>query len=191
MAEITTSPATMREWDDVQAALTGGGDGRSCQCVWPLLPNAQWRTTSVDERRELLRAEIDAGPPPGLVAYIDGAPAGWARVGPRSAQRRILRSRAVGASPEPVDAEDVWAVTCFSVRREHRRKGLNAAFLDAAADYARDRGARVLEAYPIDTTVGKTSTNALYVGSLSTFLAAGFEERARPTATRVLVSRTL
>lgn len=127
MVEITTRPATMREWDDVRAALTGGGDGRSCQCAWPLLTNAEWRTTTVAEREELLRRELQDGPPPGLVAYVDGAAAGWIRVGPKPAQRRTARSRVAAVSPEPSDDDSVWAITCFSVRKEHRCLGLNAA----------------------------------------------------------------
>ncbi|OCG73183.1 GNAT family N-acetyltransferase [Microbacterium sediminis] len=191
MVEITTRPATLREWDDVQAALTGGGDGASCQCAWPLLPNAEWRSTGVDERREMLRGELRDGPPPGLVAYVDGAPAGWVRIGPRPAQRRLARSRVVRASPEPLDDGSVWAITCFSVRREHRRLGLNAALLEAAVAYAREQGARAVEAYPIDNTAAKPATNDLYVGALTTFLAAGFTVLGRPTPTRATVSLTL
>ncbi|MBY0688853.1 GNAT family N-acetyltransferase [Microbacterium marinilacus] len=192
MAQITTRPATMAEWDDVQAALTGGGDGRSCQCVWPLLPSKEWSVTTVDEREQLLHDEIEAGPAPGLVAYVDGRAAGWIRIGPRTAQARILRSRIVkSGSDEPLDDGDVWAVTCFSVRKEHRGQGLNASLLEAAIDYARDSGARVVEAYPIATDTTKTSSNSLFVGALSTFLGAGFHEIARPTATRAVVALDL
>ncbi|MFC3591510.1 hypothetical protein ACFONK_14735 [Microbacterium barkeri] len=82
MAEITTAPATTAQWHDVQSALTGGGDGRSCQCMWPVLPNKEWQTTSVDERERMLRDEIDAGPPPASSpTRMAGPPAGcaWAR----------------------------------------------------------------------------------------------------------------
>ncbi|MFK4763017.1 hypothetical protein ACI3KS_18985 [Microbacterium sp. ZW T5_45] len=82
MPTITTEPATIRRWDDVQHALTGGGDGASCQCIWPVLRNKDWNATTREQRMEMLRAELDAGPPPGLIAYVDGAPAGWIRIGP-------------------------------------------------------------------------------------------------------------
>ncbi|MER7798643.1 GNAT family N-acetyltransferase [Microbacterium sp. NPDC096154] len=192
MVEITTRPATIAEWDDVQAALSGGGDGRSCQCVWPVLSSKDWNGTSFDERRDILHAEIQDGPPPGLVAYVDGDAAGWIRIGPRTALQRVLRSRvARSGSSEPLDDDAVWAVTCFSVRREHRRQGLNAVLLDAAITYARERGARVVEGYPIATDATKPSSNALFVGALSTFLDAGFREVARPTPTRVVVALPL
>ncbi|MFL0411736.1 GNAT family N-acetyltransferase [Microbacterium paludicola] len=192
MAQITTRTAAISEWDAVQAALTGGGDGRSCQCVWPLVPNTDWNALSADDRREMLRGEIEAGPPPGLVAYVDEDAAGWIRIGPRAAQHRVLRSRVVrSGSTEPLDDDSVWAVTCFSVRREHRGQGLNSTLLEAAITYARERGARVIEGYPIATDLTKASTNALYVGALSTFLNAGFREVSRPTGTRVVVALDL
>lgn len=192
MSEITTAPATAALWDDVQRTLTGGGDGKSCQCMWPLLPNAQWNGTSAEERQAMLHDEIDKGPPPGLVAYVDDEAAGWVRVGPRVSQGRLGRSRIVTqGSDEPLDDEAVWAVSCFSIRKEHRRQGLTAALLDAAIAHARDNGARVLEAYPIDRERTKATANMLFVGSLTTFVDAGFGIVARPTASRVVVSLDL
>ena len=192
MATITTEKATITRWDDVQHSLTGGGDGRSCQCIWPVVRRKVWDSTTVDERRDMLHDEIAAGPAPGLVAYVDGEAAGWIRVGPRTVQQRILHTRAITAATEhPLDDDTVWAVTCFVVRREHRGKGLNATLLASALDYARESGARVIEAYPVDTSTGSHRSNDLYHGTLSTFLSAGFERGGTLTAGRVLVTRGL
>ena len=93
---------------------------------------------------------------------------------------------------EPWDDPSVWAVSCFVVRREHRGNGLNARLLDAAVDYARAGGARVLEAYPIDPTTGaKKSVNELFRGVVSTFENAGFREVARPKPDRAIVALAL
>lgn len=122
MTSITTERATISRWDDVQHSLTGGGDGRSCQCIWPVVSNKEWQSTTVEQRRDMLKDEIAAGPPPGLIAFVDGEAAGWIRIGPRSAQTRIVRTRAiVAATAEPLDDASVWAVTCFVIRRDHRQ----------------------------------------------------------------------
>lgn len=192
MTTITTAPATNARWDDVQHALTGGGDGASCQCVWPVLRNRDWNTTSVDDRARLFRDEIEAGPPPGLVAYIDGEAAGWIRIGPRVRQERIGHTRAiVAATAEPLDADDVWAVTCFVVRREHRGQGLNGRLLQEAVAFARAGGARVIEGYPVDTRGEKQASNELFHGTLGTFLRAGFARRGDLTRGRTLVTLDL
>lgn len=192
MATITTERATITRWDDVQHSLSGGGDGYGCQCIWPVVRNKDWEATNLEQRKQMLHDEIAAGPPPGLVAYVDGQAAGWIRVGPRTVQTRILHTRAIiAATDEPLDDPNVWAVTCFVVRREFRGMGLNAQLLDAAIEYAKESGARLMEAYPVDTSEGQHRSNDLFHGTLSTFLSHGFQQAEPLTRGRVLVAREL
>ncbi|WP_102192770.1 GNAT family N-acetyltransferase [Microbacterium aurantiacum] len=192
MVTITTEPATTSRWDDVQHALTGGGDGASCQCIWPVLSNKDWNETTTPQRKEMLRKEIDSGPPPGIIAYVDGEAAGWIRIGPRTRQARIPRTRMIAAaSTEPFDDETVWAVTCFVVRREHRGGGLNLELLRAAVDLARESGARLIEGYPVVTGGEKQRSNDLFHGTLGTFLEAGFTEKTELKPGRALVTLEL
>lgn len=192
MPEITTALASPEVWDDIQHALSGGGDGRSCQCVWPVLTNKEWQTTDLDQRTTLFQQEVASDRPPGIVAYVDGEPAGWVRIGPRIAQRRLARTRNIIATTrESLDDESVWAVSCFVVRREHRAQGLNAVLLDAGIGFARDCGARVIEGYPIDTAETNVRVNDLFHGALSTFLTAGFTTLPGPKPERPLVTLEL
>lgn len=139
----------------------------------------------------MLRAQVAAKPSPALVAYVDGEAAGWVRVGPRTEQPCLARTRDVAATNEPWDDSPVWAVTCFAVRKEYRGQGLNLALLDAAIEHARENGTRVLEAYPNDTSVAQRPANELYRGILSVFETAGFREIARPKPERVIVQLEL
>lgn len=193
MSETTIVPVSPSSFSDAQHAMSGGGDGRECQCQWWTMTNADFQRADVDRRAAAFRDEVDAAPSPGLVAYVDGDAAGWVRVGPRTRQVRLSKTRAyAGATEEPWDDADVWAVTCFAVRKEHRRSGLNAALLDAAVAFARESGARIVEAYPVDPDAGrKVTSNELYHGALSTFLTAGFREVARPKPHVALVSLDL
>ncbi|MBN9212943.1 MAG: GNAT family N-acetyltransferase [Microbacterium sp. 71-36] len=188
---IEILPATGDRFDDAETALDSG-DGPECQCQWWMLPNGPWKETSVAERTGLFRAELEGDLPPGLIAYVDGEPAGWVRVGPRTAQPRLARTRNVtGSTIEPLDDHDVWAVTCFVVRKAYRGGGLMRDLLDAAVDAARDGGARVVEGYPRDPTVAKMPVNDLYLGTVSIFEEAGFTVVGRPKPDRALVSLTL
>ncbi len=90
-----------------------------------------------------------------------------------------------------MDDPSVWAITCFVVRKEHRSQGIASRLLDAAVDHARTHGARIVEGYPLDTDVKPFSSNDLYHGTLSSFLAAGFIETARPGAARPIVAKEL
>lgn len=185
--------ATHELFDDVESTLTGGGDGATCQCQWWTLTNAEFQRTEVDNRAELLRVQLAATPSPGLIAYVDGEPAAWVRVGPRTDHQRWIRTKAITAhTREPLDDPTVWAISCFSVRTQFRGQGLNRLLLDAAVDHARANGARVIEAYPVDPAAGREKpSNDLYHGVLSTFEAAGFEVVARPKPDTALVSLTV
>ncbi|SIR65134.1 GNAT family N-acetyltransferase [Microbacterium sp. RURRCA19A] len=188
---IEILPATGDRFDDSETALDSG-DGPECQCQWWMLPNGPWKETSVAERSELFRAELDGDLPPGLIAYVDGEPAGWVRVGPRTTQPRLARTRNVtGSTNEPLDDDSVWAVTCFVVRKAHRGSGLMRDLLDAAVEAARDGGARVVEGYPREPSAAKIPVNDLYLGTVSIFEAAGFTVIDRPKSDRALVSLTL
>jgi hypothetical protein len=56
---------------------------------------------------------------PGLVGYVDGAPAGWISLGPRENYLRLRRSRVM----KPVDAKPVWSIVCTYVARPYRGQG--------------------------------------------------------------------
>jgi GNAT superfamily N-acetyltransferase len=117
------------------------------------------------------------GDEPGLLAYRDGEPVGWVAVGPRSRYARMMSPRAVVY--RPIDEEPSWVVNCFYVARPHRKSGVAGALLAAAVRFAFERGAGLIEAYPLDLERASPTDASLYVGSLRMFLDAGFEEVAR------------
>jgi GNAT superfamily N-acetyltransferase len=171
---LDVRPVTPERWDDLAELAGERGFTSGCWCMW-------WRVTSkeFDERhgaglRRDLHRLVDAGPEPGLLAYVDGVPAGWVAVAPRDEYPRLDRSPKL----RRLDDRPVWSITCFTIDRRHRRRGVAAVLLDAAVDFARERGAEVVEAYPIDTAGGKRSSE-LYTGTLAMFERAGFEEVAR------------
>ena len=192
MPTMTTTPISPDLWDDVQQIFAGGGDGLECQCIWPMLRNADASPTSPNERREMFRAELGSTPAPGILLYVDGDPAGWVRVGPRHAQKRVIHMRGIAeASGIPLDDASVWAITCFSVPRAHRGEGIMTHLLAAAVDHARAHGARIIEAYPRDPSQKRTGANELFVGSLRTFTRAGFDVVAPLGSTKQVVQLKL
>jgi GNAT superfamily N-acetyltransferase len=183
---LEVHPVTPDRWDDLVALAGERGFSSGCWCMW-------WRVTSkeFEERhgaglRQDLQDLVAAGPEPGVLAYVDGEPAGWVAVAPREEYPRLDRSPKL----RRVDDQPVWSITCFTIGRRQRRQGVAAALLDAAVDFARQRGAEVVEAYPIDTAGEKRSSADLYTGTLAMFERAGFEEVARRSG-RPIVRRAL
>jgi GNAT superfamily N-acetyltransferase len=142
----------------------------------------------------MLRTQTACGHPDavatsGLVAYVDEEPAGWVAVEPRTAYPKLRTSRVPWSGrSEDKDDEGVWAVTCFTVRKGHRGRGLTYALARATVGFARERGARALEAYPMITQPGKEITwGEVHVGARQVFEDAGFEQVSHPTARRVVM----
>lgn len=124
--------------------------------------------------RDQLRRLTRRDPPPGLLGYRDGVPVGWVSLGPREDFAKLQRSPVM----KPVDDEPVWSIICFVVPAEHRRQGVAGELLRGAVDYARRRGVRTLEAYPVDRD-GPSRDDSLWFGVKSMYEDAGFVEVAR------------
>jgi GNAT superfamily N-acetyltransferase len=90
-----------------------------------------------------------------------------------------------------VDDRPVWSVVCFFVRRDRRQEGWMRRLLRAAADYAREHGATLLEGYPLERGQRPLSGDSGYTGVASTFRSEGFREVARPRAGRPIMRRAL
>jgi GNAT superfamily N-acetyltransferase len=134
------------------------------------MTSGEYSHADQETRHAALRAQLAEKPAPGMLAYIDGEPAGWAGFGPRERMGRLVRSRTI----PKLDELPVWAITCFTVRVGYRRLGIGRALLAGVIDYARTQGAPALEAYPVDTGGRRIHGTAAYVGTTGMFERAGF-----------------
>lgn len=192
---IATIPANEASWDDIQAIFGKRGSSSICWCQrYKLAPREAFSRFPAEERAARLLVQTHAGDPAadttsGLVAYLDGEPAGWCAVEPRPAYEgllRVYRTPWEGRDEDRAD-EGVWAVTCVLVRAGYRGRGVGYALAKAAVDHARARGARALEAYPMRTEAGEVTWDEIHVGSQSLFAAAGMAEVTRPGKRRVVM----
>ncbi|GLW09358.1 N-acetyltransferase GCN5 [Microtetraspora sp. NBRC 13810] len=190
---VTIVPANEASWDDI-AAIFGTADAGRCMCQRFKVVGWIWRDSTQVGRTAMLQAQTACGDPDavttsGLVAYVDEEPAGWVAVEPRMAYPKLRTSRVPWTGRhEDKDDGDVWAVTCFVIRKGYRGRGLTYPLARAAIDFARRSGARAIEAYPMITPPGKNIPwGELHVGAHQVFEDAGFEEVSRPTVRRVVM----
>ena len=116
-------------------------------------------------------------------------PVGWVAVGPRAAYPRLARTRTVWSGrQEDKSDDDVWSVTCFVTRKGYHKRGITYALAAATISFAREEGARALEAYPMITQPGKEIIwDELRVGSRQVFADAGFSQVSHPSLRRVVM----
>lgn len=168
-------PLTLDRFDDFVAVVGRSGIG-GCWCMyWTCRTSVVWgegcRGGSTAPNRQAFRDLVEAGPPPGLLAYDDGDPVAWCRVMPRQVLPGLANSRYFKTD---LDIEGVWSLACFVVRRSHRGTGLTTVLTKAAVEFVRGRGGRIVESYPWDTDEAKADS-VVYTGLASTFTRLGFE----------------
>jgi GNAT superfamily N-acetyltransferase len=192
-AAISVVPANEASWEDLQTIFGARGQASRCQCQrYKLRPRESFRSFPAEERAHRLLQQTDCGHPDaaataGLVAYLDGEPAGWCAVEPRTAYEGLVRNNRVPWLDRDEDKTDdsVWAVTCLFTRAGFRKRGVSRALARAAVDFARERGARAIEGYPMTTK--DVIIEELHVGTEGVFANAGFSEVSRPTPRRVVM----
>lgn len=194
-APLRVVPANEAGWDDIQAVFGTRGSAATCQCQrYKLHPGEAFRFFPATKRAERLREQSNAGNPDaastnGLVAYLGDEPVGWCALEPRPAYFGLLRVYRTPWEGRDEDRQDegIWAVTCVFVRAGYRKRGLAYELARAAVDFARERGARALEAYPMRTGTGLVTWDEIHVGAESIFAAAGMAEVSRPGKRRVVM----
>lgn len=171
---IETHPLTPDRWRDFAALMNSRYDTRHCWCMWPRLASDYRARTDATNKRAIKKVVDNAPAPPGVLAYVDGVPAGWCAIAPRAEYPKLARSRATAA----LDDEPVWSVVCFYILRAARGRRLSRTLLAAAVELATQHGAKIVEGYPVE------GGNNPFRGIASVFAAAGFEEVARRAPNR-------
>jgi GNAT superfamily N-acetyltransferase len=168
---LDVRPLTSDRFAELAALFEEGGDPRWCWCTYFRVRGRDWsNSTAAGNRAEMESLAGREDVAPGLLGYRDGRVVGWVSLGPRSDYKRLASSKILA----PVDDTPVWSIVCFVVSRRARGQGVATELLAAAIDYARDHGATMLEAYPVDTTDGRVPAANAYHGPLPMFERAGF-----------------
>jgi GNAT superfamily N-acetyltransferase len=171
---LDVQPVTADRWADLARLFDGPGDAAGCWCTWFRIPVKAYAANGNAGNRAVMQERVAAGDEPGLIAYDGDRPVGWVSLAPRRHFVRIETKADQGAIGE----EGVWSVVCFFIAPGQRKKGIATALLASAVDFARARGARVLEAYPVDR-FGPISNGDAYTGVVSLYAKAGFREVGR------------
>ena len=143
------SPAIAGAWSALFAAC-----GCACHCrYWHFAGNKnEWLARCFNEpekNREEQLALVDAGAPEarGLVALEGDLALGWMKLAPRAVLGKLRRQgayRSLDLGPD----DGVYAIGCFLVHPEHRRRGVARTLVSQADEHVRAWAGRAIEAYP-------------------------------------------
>ena len=182
LEDLGFRPVTAERWRDLEKLFGEHGADGGCWCMWWRLTRSRFAQQRGQKNKEALKAIVDSGQVPGLLAYADGEPIAWCSVGPRETYPALERSRTL----KRVDDKPVWSIVCFFVAEPFRRRGLMVPLLKAVVAYAKEHGAKIVEGYPAEPTKTSSGTSG-YMGVVSAFRKAGFVEVLRRSETRPIM----
>jgi GNAT superfamily N-acetyltransferase len=182
-SEFDFQPVTPDRWNDLAALFGERGATGGCWCMWWRLKRSEFNEMKGPGNKRALKEIIDSGEVPGILVYVGKRPIGWCSVAPRENFSALERSRIL----KRVDEQPVWSIVCFFVDKPYRRKGVTVRLLEAAIDYARGRGARIIEGYPVEPKKDSVPDPFVFTGLASAFIQAGFVEVLRRSETRPIM----
>ena len=186
-ARLAFHPLTGERWPDLEELFGQRGACGGCWCMWWRLTRAEFEKKKGTANRRAFKKIVRDGEEPGILAYAGEVPVGWCAIAPRETYPSLERSRIL----KPVDERPVWSITCFFIARPHRRRGVSVRLIEAAVKYARTRGAKIIEGYPVGPRKGSIPDAFAWTGVPAAFEKAGFKEVLRRSPTRPIMRRRL
>jgi len=152
--------------------------------LWRLSPS-EFEAQKGNGNRKAMQRLAQSKTSPGILAYDANTAIGWCAIAPREEYPKLNASRIL----KPVDEKPVWSVSCFFIHKAYRRKGISVKLLNAAAVYAKSKGAKIIEGYPVDPTKNNYPPVFAWTGISKAFQKAEFTECIRRSPTRPIMRR--
>jgi len=180
---LISHPLNPERWADFVTLFGEKGACGGCWCMWWRIKRSEYERKKGEGNKQAMRDIIVSGEIPGLLFYDKEIPVAWCSVAPRDQFTVVERSRIL----RPVDDHPVWSIVCFFVAKAYRKKGLTVYMLNAASEYVKKRGGKIVEGYPVHPK--KTPYPAAFAstGLYSAFNKAGYKECIRRSETRPIM----
>ena len=104
LSALEFHPVTPERWQDLETLFGKNGAYSGCWCTWWRISRSEFGKQVGQGNREALKAIVDSGEVPGLLAYGSDQPLAWCSVAPREAFPSLERSRTL----KSIDDEPVW-----------------------------------------------------------------------------------
>jgi GNAT superfamily N-acetyltransferase len=143
---LAWQPATSVRWKDLETLFGERGACGGCWCMTWRLPRSVFDAQKGEGNKSALRRIVRSGREPGILLYDGDSAIGWCAVAPREEYPALTRSRVL----KRLDDARVWSVSCLFVAKPYRRRGMSEVLVRGAVEFAGDRGATIVEGYPIE-----------------------------------------
>jgi GNAT superfamily N-acetyltransferase len=185
--QLTFSPLTAENWVDFENLFGERGACGGCWCMWFRLKRSVFNENKGVGNKRAMKAIVESGEVPGILAYDGKIPVGWCSVSPREDFGLLERSRIL----KPIDDKPVWSIVCFFVRKDYRNKNISQELMKATIEYVNNEGGNIVEGYPVEPKKERLPDVFAFYGLASAFRKAGFVECERRSETRPIMRYTI
>ena len=176
-------PLTPRRWSDFEKLFGAHGAYGGCWCMWWRSTRREFEERKGEGNRKALKAIVDSGKAPGIMAFLGKQPVGWCSVARREEFSSLERSPVL----KRLDDRPVWSIVCFYVAKGFRGQGIAEVLIGGALDYVKRKGGSIVEAYPTLPKKTPLAPVSSYMGLPAMFVRAGFVECARPSPSKLIM----
>jgi len=131
-----------RDWIDFfdNRAFADHQDWKGCYCTGPFTPRMKEYENANRKRRDYANWLLEKGMMRGYLAFEHGKVVGWCNVNEKSVFSKLNNMQ--------TDEENVLSITCFTIQKEYRGKGIAQKILDKIIKDAKINNMKIIEAYP-------------------------------------------
>jgi GNAT superfamily N-acetyltransferase len=162
MTELLYIPVDKSNWNDLETLFESKGGPQNCWCmVWRNMNEGTDRANKADKKSSL-ENYVTTEKPVGLLCYHNTVAIAWCSIAPRESYRELSGDTTLS---------NVWSLVCFFIKKEYRQKGITEELIKQSIKYAKDNGAKYVEAYPVD----QDSPSYRFMGFKPIFDKVGFD----------------
>ncbi len=166
---LSFQPLNSSNFKDFEYLFREKGACEGCWCMQCRLPADEFEASKGEGNRLAMKALVESGQIPGIIAYNDDEPVGWCSLGNREDFPRLPKSHEV-----KIIDEQTWIVSCLFIRKDWRRKGIKRALLKHLVAFCQTKGAEVLESHQCNTNFSKYPDAFAWTGIEKAYEAVGF-----------------
>ncbi len=172
LASLTFEPLTKNNWNKFIDLFGDKGACGNCWCMLYRLNKKDFDEGKLNEgNKNGMKKQVWKNRPTGILAIYNELPIAWCAFAPREDFLKLEKSRV----HKRIDDKLVWSIPCTFIARKFRRKGVSVELLKGVIKYAREKGIKIIEAYPTIPTEDKLPDAFAWIGLYKSFERAGFE----------------
>ena len=172
LTALTFEPLTKSNWNKFVELFGEKGACGNCWCMSFRLTKTDFDEGKVnDGNKNAMQQLVWDNQPTGLLAFYEDIPIAQCAFAPREHFIKLQKSRV----HKPIDDKKVWSVPCTFIAKDFRRQGVSVALLKGLVKYAKEKGIKIIEAYPTIPTQEKLPDAFAWIGLYKSFERAGFE----------------